>query len=71
VRWSNNVVLTCISLMTKDAEHFFMYLLAIFLFYWVLLFSLFAHLLIGLVVLLVFKVLSSLYRLNINHLLSE
>jgi hypothetical protein len=28
VRWNLNVVLTCISFMTKNAEHFFMYLLA-------------------------------------------
>jgi hypothetical protein len=55
MRWNLSVILICISFMGKDVEHFFMNLLAIYnsspensLF------SLFAHLLIGLFVLLLF-----------------
>jgi hypothetical protein len=58
VRW--NVVLIYISLIAKDAEHFFMYLLAICISFENSLLSSSAYLFIGLFVLLLFNVLCSL-----------
>jgi hypothetical protein len=56
VKWSLSVILVYIPFMAKDAEHFFMYLLAICISslesY---LLNSFAHLLIGLLVLSMFK----------------
>ena len=55
VRWNLNVVLTCISLITKDVEHFFIYLLIDYILSSVkCLLSSLAHLLIELFVFLVF-----------------
>jgi hypothetical protein len=55
VRWNFNVVLICTSLTTKDAEYFFTYLLAICTSFKSHLFNSFAHLSIGLFVLLLFN----------------
>jgi hypothetical protein len=67
VWWNLSVFLICISFMTKEAEHFFMCLLAI----WIFssknsLFNCFVHVLIGLFVLLMFSFLSYMQILNIN-----
>jgi hypothetical protein len=62
VRWNLHVVLVCISLKAKDVEHFLTYLLASCAFSFEnCLFNSFLHLLIGLLAILVFKFLSSLF----------
>jgi hypothetical protein len=66
-----SVILICISFMTKDVENFFMYLLVIFIPSENSPFSSFAHLLIGLICLLVFNFWSSLYIMDINPLFGE
>jgi hypothetical protein len=68
LRGNLSVFWICISFIAKDVEHFFMYLLAIFTFSENCLFNSFAHLLIGLCVLLMFSILSSLSILHINPL---
>jgi hypothetical protein len=60
VRWNLSVVLICISFMVKDGEHFFMYVLAI----WIssfekVQFSSIAHFFIGSLILGEFSFLSS------------
>jgi hypothetical protein len=71
--WQNlSEVLICIPFMTKDVEHSFMYLLAI----WIssldnCLLNSFAYLVIGLFVLLLLSFLNSFYILNINPLSSK
>jgi hypothetical protein len=54
VRWNLSVILICISLMAKDAEHFFMYLLTICTSFEKCLYNSFTHLVMELFVLLVF-----------------
>jgi hypothetical protein len=65
-----SVILICISL-TKDVKHFFHVFLDHLHFCFGELFDSFVHLLIGLLVLLVFNFLSSLYILDVNHLSDE
>ncbi len=69
--WSEmESLLICISLIARDIEHFFIYLLTVFSSSVKCLFSSFAHLLIGLFLFSVFVCLflSSLYILEINIL---
>ena len=69
VRWNLRVVLMCISLMTKDVEHFFKYFSATYTSSVVnSLFISMLHFLIGLFVVLEVN-LSSLYILDISPLL--
>jgi hypothetical protein len=70
VKWNFSVILICISFMAKEAEHFFMYLLAICTSSENCLFNLLTHLLIGFF-LLAFNFLSSLYIFDINPLSEE
>jgi hypothetical protein len=63
-----NIVLICVSLMARNIEHFFMYLLVICTSFDNFLFTSFAHLLLGLLVLLEFSFLNSLNILVINPL---
>jgi hypothetical protein len=65
MRRNLSVILICISFMTKDAEHFFIYLLP-FLLLESCLFNSFAHLVIWLFVLLMFIFLSSFCILDVN-----
>jgi hypothetical protein len=70
--WNDlSVVLICISSMTKDVEHVFVYLLAICTSVKNCLFTSFAYLLVLLFVLLVFNFWSSSYILDINLLSNE
>jgi hypothetical protein len=56
VRWSLNDVLICISFITKDVEHFFIYISPIYMFSFEnCLFNSFAHVLIKLFILLMFN----------------
>jgi hypothetical protein len=69
VRWNLSVVLSCISFMARDGEHFFMCFLAI----WIyssgkVLFSSVAHFFIGSLILGEFSFFSSLYILVISLL---
>jgi hypothetical protein len=58
LKWNLNIVLICISLMVKDIEHFFMYLLPIRMSsFEKCLFRSFVHLMIGLLVHLLLHVL--------------
>jgi hypothetical protein len=69
VRWNLRVVLICISLMTKDVEHFFRYFSAIqYSSVESSLFSFVPYFLIGLFVSLESNFLSSLYILEISNL---
>jgi hypothetical protein len=69
VRWNLSVVLICISFMAKDVEHFFICILAIYTFsFGNCLFSSFAHLFSGLLILGKVSFLSSLYFLVIKSL---
>jgi hypothetical protein len=70
VKWNLSVVVICIFFMARDGEHFFMCFLAI----WIssfeeVLFSSFAHFLIGSLILGEFSFLSSLYILVISPLM--
>jgi hypothetical protein len=69
MRWNLSVVLICISLMSRDDEHYFMWFLAIWISSFVkVLFSSVAHFIIGSLILGEFSFLSSLYILVINPL---
>jgi hypothetical protein len=69
VRWNLSVVLTCISFMAKEGEHFFMCFLAICIsFFEKVLFSSVAHFFIGLLIWGEFSFLRSLYILLISPL---
>jgi hypothetical protein len=64
VRWNLTVVLICISFMSRDREHFFICLLAIWISsFETALFSSVAHFFIGSLILQEFSFLSSLYIL--------
>ena len=68
-RWNLNVILICISLIARDIEHFFTFVVHLYSFEKCL-FSFSAHLLIRLFVFL-YCLLSSLYILNIDFLSGE
>jgi hypothetical protein len=69
VRWNLSVVLTCISFMARDGEHFFMCFLVILIFsFEKVLFSSVVHFFIGSLILGEFSFLSSLYILVISPL---
>jgi hypothetical protein len=74
VRWNISVVLVCISFMARDGEHFFMWFLFFVCFaIWTssfekVLFSSVAHVFIGTLILVEFRLLRSLYILVISPL---
>jgi hypothetical protein len=68
LRWYLSVILVCISLIGKHVEYLFMFYYQFMLLFMENMFNSFAHLLIGLFVLLLFNFLSILCILDINLL---